>query len=685
MSRLAQESSPYLQQHAGNPVDWYPWGEAAFAAARQSGRPILLSIGYSACHWCHVMAHESFEDPDTAALMNRLFVNVKVDREERPDVDRIYQLAHQLLTRRGGGWPLTMFLCHDDQRPFFGGTYLPPEPRGGMPAFRTVLERVAQVYREQPEALREQSALLVETLARIEQPQDPWGGTLDDAPLVALRAELEQRFDRTWGGFGAAPKFPHPPMIARLLRDWRATARKAEPDLQALFMATLTLKRMIEGGLFDQLGGGFARYSVDERWEIPHFEKMLYDNGQLLSVLADAALATGDADFARAASATADCLIRDFRLPEGCFAAAFDADSEGHEGAFYTWTPEQVRAELAGPDAALFEARFGLDGAPNFEQAWIPVIRRSLQDLAQDARFGPDPAQLARRLDAACAKLLARRASRTWPSRDDKRLTGWNALAIRGLADAARALGREDWAQAACDAVDDLRARHWRDGRLFTASRGEATARIAGTLDDHALLLDALLQLGTVRFRAADLQFAIDLAEALLSRFEDREHGGFWFTADDDEPLIHRSRTFADDATPAGSAVAAGALLRLGGLLAEPRYLLAAERTLRSAWVLLADQPLGYVQMATSLEDWLHPPAIIVLRGEAGEIALWRRELQRIFDPRVAVFAVPAGESDLPAALAAKAAGAATTAWVCRGTHCEAPLTDLAALRAALA
>jgi hypothetical protein len=281
--------------------------------------------------------------------------------------------------------------------------------------------------------------------------------------------------------------------------------------------------------------------------------------------------------------------------------------------------------------------------------------------------------------------LLAERARRPRPARDDKRLTGWNALAIRGLADAARALGREDWAQAACDAVDDLRARHWRDGRLFTASRGDQPARIAATLDDHAFLLDALLQLGTGRFRAADLQFATDVAEAMLERFEDREHGGFWFTAHDGEQLIHRSRVLADDATPAGSAVAAGALLRLGGLLTEPRYLLAAERTLRSAWTLLADQPLGYVQLATSLEDWLHPPAIVVVRGAPDSIAPWRRELQRGFDPRVVVYGVPAGEPALPPALADKVPGHGTTAWLCRGTHCEAPFTELCALQAALA
>jgi uncharacterized protein len=366
-NRLARETSPYLQQHAANPVDWYPWGEAAFAAARTSGRPVLLSIGYAACHWCHVMAHESFEDPATAAVMNELFVNIKVDREERPDVDRIYQLAHQLLTRRGGGWPLTMFLTHDDQRPFFGGTYFPPAPRFGMPAFTELLQRVALFYREHQPELRQQSEVLVDALQRIDAPSAAAAGPLTDEPLKLLRSELEQRFDREHGGFTPAPKFPHAGMIDRLLRHWHSTAGSASPDLMALFMATLTAKRMADGGLFDHVGGGFCRYSVDERWEIPHFEKMLYDNGALLSTYSCLASATGDAQFARVAQLTGGFLLRDFTAAEGAFISSWDADSEGHEGLYYLWTPDALRAVL-GPEAAapfeLASARGSRRGGP---------------------------------------------------------------------------------------------------------------------------------------------------------------------------------------------------------------------------------------------------------------------------------------------------------------------------------
>ncbi|HTQ36883.1 MAG TPA: DUF255 domain-containing protein, partial [Steroidobacteraceae bacterium] len=399
-NRLAGATSPYLLQHAANPVDWYPWGEEAFAAARASGRPILLSIGYSACHWCHVMAHESFEDPATAAVMNELFVNIKVDREERPDIDRIYQLAHQLLTRRGGGWPLTMFLAHDDARPFFGGTYFPPAPRFGMPGFPALLARVAQYYREHGPELRAQSAALVDALAAIDAPADGPAGP-DEAPLRLLREQLEQRFDREYGGWSPAPKFPHAGIIQRLLRDWHAGARGAHPDLQGLFMATLTLQRMADGGLYDQLGGGFCRYSVDARWEIPHFEKMLYDNGALLSVYAAAASATGETAFRKVTRETADFLLREMRDPHGGFHSSFDADSEGHEGRFYVWTREQVAALLPPDDVGLFEARYGLDRPPNFEGSWHLTAARDIAELAAQGGFGGNAAQLEQRLDTA--------------------------------------------------------------------------------------------------------------------------------------------------------------------------------------------------------------------------------------------------------------------------------------------
>jgi len=688
-NRLATETSPYLLQHAHNPVDWHAWGPDAFAAARATGKPVLLSIGYSACHWCHVMAHESFEDPATAALMNELFVNIKVDREERPDVDRIYQLAHQLLTRRGGGWPLTMFLTHDDQRPFFGGTYFPPQPRHGMPDFRTLLSRVAQYYSERQQELRGQSQALVDALAAIDAPGAALTTGLHDAPLQLLRTLLEQRFDRQYGGFGAAPKFPHAGMIQRLLRHWQATAHDATPDLQALFMATLTLKRMADGGLYDHLAGGFYRYSVDDRWEIPHFEKMLYDNGALLSAYADAAVATGDADFAQVATQTADFLLREMRAPGGAFYSSWDADSAGHEGLFYLWTPAQIDAAL-GTDplhgaqvARLFKSRYGVDQPANFEGQWHLVARREPGELAESGEFSGEPAQLNRLLEAARLRLLQLRAQRVPPGRDEKILTSWNALVIKGLADAARALGRDDLAVAAAAAIAWLQQHHWRNGRLLATSR-DGDARLPAYLDDHALLLDAALSLLTVRFSTATLEFAILLADALLQNFEDAEHGGFYFTAHDHEALIHRSRSFSDDATPSGNAIAVSALQKLGWLLGETRYLAAAERGLRAAWPALAESPLAQVHMASALDDYLQQHSFVILRGEPAQIDLWRRELQRVWRPQTSVIAIAADTAQLPPALLEKKSQGSACAYLCRGSVCDAPCSNLADLLKAL-
>jgi uncharacterized protein YyaL (SSP411 family) len=682
-NRLAGATSPYLLQHAHNPVDWYPWGEAAFAAARASGKPVLLSIGYSACHWCHVMAHESFEDPATAAVMNELFINIKVDREERPDIDRIYQIAHQLLTRRGGGWPLTMFLSHDDQRPFFGGTYFPPEPRFGMPGLRALLARVAEYYHEHGPALRAQSATLVEALTSIDAPSADAPAALDDSPLKLLRQQLEQRFDREHGGWSPAPKFPHAGIIQRLLRDWHASSHESSPDLNALFMATLTLKRMADGGLYDQLGGGFCRYSVDERWQIPHFEKMLYDNGALLSAYANAASATGEPAFRKVTRDTADFLLREMQDPRGGFHSSFDADSEGHEGRFHVWNPAQIDALLDPPDAALFKARYGLDQPANFEGAWHLVVAREIAALAADGRFGGSAAELDQRLDQARTVLLKARAARVPPGRDDKILTSWNALAIHGLADAARALDDADLATSSARALVYLQQVHWADGRLLAASR-DGKAHLPAYLDDHALLIDAILALLTVHFDAGALNFAAQLADALLERFEDPEHGGFFFTASDHEALIHRSRSFSDDAMPSGNAIAAQALMKLGWLLAEPRYLTAGERTLRAAWSQLADSPLACTHMVNALEDQQRTHRFVILRGERTIIDAWRRDLQRVWQPLVSIIAISGDEADLPGALAAKQVAGEAVAYVCAGSTCHAPLHDLAAVRAAL-
>jgi len=543
-NQLSNETSPYLLQHADNPVDWYPWGEEAFTLARDLGKPVLLSVGYSACHWCHVMAHESFEDTATAELMNELFVNIKVDREERPDVDKIYQTAHQILMQRGGGWPLTMFLNAEDQRPFFGGTYFPNDERYGMPAFTDLLRKVASYFDERMDAVHQQGQKLSEVLGRLNPPAASAEDSLSAEPIKKVRHQLAESFDKEFGGHGGAPKFPHPGTMEWLLRAWRRSAEDAEPDLDALFMATLTLTRMADGGIYDHIGGGFCRYSVDRYWQIPHFEKMLYDNGPLLAVYAQTFLATGEKLFEKVANQTADWMLADMRSPEGGFYSSRDADSEGDEGKFYVWTPDEV-AELLEPGVyELFARKFGLHKEANFEGKWHLTVREDVDD--------PDDV-----IEAARQKLLDVRSGRIAPGRDEKQLTSWNALAIRGLTIAGRVLERADLIDAAESAITAILRNVFHDGRLL-ASYKDGKARFPAYLDDHAFLLDALLEQLQSRWDSTNLDFAVQLADLLLEYFEDEQGGGFYFTANDHETLMHRPKPLADDAMPSGNGIATG-------------------------------------------------------------------------------------------------------------------------------
>ena len=670
-NRLAKETSPYLQQHAYNPVDWYPWGPEALERAQQEDKPILLSIGYSACHWCHVMAHESFEDEATARLMNELFVNIKVDREERPDIDRIYQIAQQLITQRSGGWPLTMFLTPEDQRPFFGGTYFPKQARYGMPAFTDVLKRVSEYFQQNRAELRSHTDSLMQAFADMIPPAPQADLQLNAAPLQACRARLGQVFDSNYGGFGSAPKFPHPKSIERCFRDWYASAGQEKPDLQALFMATLTLKRMADGGIHDQLGGGFSRYSVDGHWMIPHFEKMLYDNGALLSVYAEAALATGDRFFASVASDTADWIIRELQSPEGGYYSSLDADSEGQEGKYYVWTPDEVRAALTPEEYAVFAPRFGLDRKPNFEGKWWHLhVFRLVEQVAGTARVSFDRAT--ELLESARRKLLAVRDKRVRPARDEKILTAWNATAIRGMAVAARSLGREDLATSATRALDFIRSTLWRDGRLL-ATYKDGRAHLNAYLDDYVYLADAVLELQQVRFRNDELLFARDLLDVVLARFRDPD-GGFFFTSDDHEALIHRTKTFGDDALPSGNGIAAFAFQRMGQVLAEPKYLEAAEQTLRAGWRVLERFPQGHVSLLHALEEVLNPPTIVILRGAADDIGQWQKDLARLYNPHRVILAIPDDTAGLAPALADKTPRGRAVAYVCKASTCSPPI-----------
>ena len=678
-NRLIHETSPYLLQHAHNPVDWYAWGPEALERARAEDKPILLSIGYSACHWCHVMEHESFEDPEVAAVMNALFVCIKVDREERPDLDKIHQTAHQLLTQRPGGWPLNMFLTPDDHTPFFGGTYFPKEARHGLPPFPEVLRRVSAFYKERRDELAQHNAAVRDAFARIESSAGP-ARALDDGAFARARAELENAYDPVFGGFGGAPKFPHPTNLAFLLR--YACAVSAHRDDKALGMALDTLRAMAAGGLFDPLAGGFFRYSVDERWMIPHFEKMLYDNGPLLELYADAYGATGEAAFERAARMTAEWAMREMQAPEGGYYATLDADSEGHEGKFYVWTREQVAALLAPEDYAVVERYYGFDQPPNFENRYWHL--HTYQDLAAVAAALEIDADAARaRLATARTALARERAQRARPGRDEKIIAAWNGLMIKGMARAGLKLARPEFVESATAALDFVKTALWRDGRL-RATYKDGRAPHAAYLDDYAFLMDATLALLEARWRSEDLAFACALADVLLAHFEDRDHGGFYFTADDHERLAFRPKPFADEATPAGNACAAHALLRLGHLLGETRYLDAAERALKAMSPGFAQYASAHGAGLAALDEYFHPTQTIVLRGAAPTIDAWRARAHARFAPRRQTFVVPPNARDLPPALAARVATATAVAYVCEGTQCRAPITDLAAFDAAL-
>jgi uncharacterized protein YyaL (SSP411 family) len=667
-NRLAKEPSPYLQQHAYNPVDWHPWGEEAFAKARAEDKPVLLSIGYSACHWCHVMAHESFEDEQTAALMNEHYVCVKVDREERPDLDRIYQTAHQLLTQKGGGWPLTVFLTPDDKAPFFAGTYFPDEPRHGLPAFRGVLEHLHDVWREQRDEIRKQNGAFLESLAKLDAVQ-PHAARLDDAPLIAGRLALERDFDTKHGGFGSAPKFPHPATLEHMLRD----PREGPPSRMALF----TLERMAEGGIYDQVGGGFARYAVDEAWEIPHFEKMLYDNGPLLGLYAHGFARSGDERYRRVVEETFAWLERDMIAPNGAWCAALDADSEGVEGKYYLWTRDEVRTVIGADAYRAFAARYGLDAPPNHEGAWHLSVRRSIPALA--SLLEEPERDIETQIEMSLHRLRARRAVRVAPARDDKVITAWNALTIRGLATAGRLLHDNGLVKAAERALDALTRTAIVGGRLHSTWK-DGVALQRGFLDDHAFLADAAVELLQARWRRSDLDLAIDLVEQMLARFQ-AQGGGFHLTPDDHEPLIQRPRHFADESLPSGNGVAARVLQRLGWLLGEPRYLEAAERTLRAGWSTLERHPHACPSLLGVLADTLSAPRLVVLRGSAHDLEPFKSVLREHPQVGELSFPIPLDAADLPPALASKTAKGPAVAYVCRGSVCGPPVVEPAHLR----
>jgi len=676
-NRLADETSPYLLQHAHNPVDWYPWGPEALARARAEDRPILLSVGYSACHWCHVMERESFEDEATAALMNERYVCVKVDREERPDVDSIYMTAVQQMTGHGG-WPMTVFLTPEGA-PFYGGTYYPREPRYGMPSFRQVLLAVWEAWRERRDDVDRSADDLREMLRR-NAAALPAASALDAGVLDRAQAELARRFDPRWGGFGAAPKFPQAMVLELLLRHWKRTG-----SAEALEMATLTLRRMAEGGMYDHVGGGFARYSTDAQWLVPHFEKMLYDNALLARAYLHAWQATGDAEHRRVVEETLGWVTREMTSPEGGFYSALDADSEGEEGKFYLWTADEVDALLGPDDGRLFRRYYDVSDAGNFEGKNILHTARALDVVA--AAEGVPPERLRAVVERGRRILYEARAKRVWPGLDDKVLTSWNAMMLHAFAEAARVLERDDWREAAVRSAELLLGGLRPGGRLMRTYK-EGHAKIPAFLEDHALLVDALLALYEATWDARWVREARGLADELLERFWDDGAGVFYDTASDAEELVVRPRDVFDSATPSGSSSAVMALLRLGELVGESRYRAVAERALAGSMELMARIPAGFGHLLNALDFALATPTEIALVGDpaAEDARALLRTVSRAYLPNaVLAFRAPdTGDDDaqLIPLLESRAMlkNGRATAYVCERLACKQPVTDPTAL-----
>jgi uncharacterized protein YyaL (SSP411 family) len=667
-NRLAKEKSPYLLQHARNPVDWFPWGDEAFAKARAENKPVFLSIGYSTCHWCHVMERESFESEAVAAELNAHFVSIKVDREERPDVDKIYMTFVQA-TSGHGGWPLNVFLA-PDRRAFYGGTYFPPEDRHGRPGLLTVLLQISQLWETRHEDILRTAGDLHQRLARLTQTEPAAGAVLTPAVLRAAAAKFKAEYDPANGGFGGAPKFPQPSLPAFLLRTgvkWR--------DAEAMQMVLHTCERMAAGGIRDQLGGGFARYSVDERWLVPHFEKMLYDNAQLVSLYLDAFLASGDTRHADVARDILRYILRNLTHPDGGFYSAEDADSEGKEGKFYCWTRAEMAVCLTPEEFVVAARYFGVSEAGNFldHSDPEPLPKQNVLSIA-DPQLGPGEAEL---LASAKAKLLAVRAGRVRPHLDDKVLASWNGLMLGALARAYSVLGDEQYRSAAERNLAFLRVTLWDEATQTLYHRwrdGERDA--AQLLSAYAFLLAGVLELYEATLEPEPLAFAVVLGEAMRARFYDETHGGFWQTPATASDLILRLKEDYDGAEPSGNSVACMALLKLAAICDRADFRQMAERTLQLFAERLQRLPQAMPHLLQALDFWLTEPArvVIVDGGDAAGRNALLRAANGVFQPNKVVLGT-AGPVEAFAKSLPVTAGRAT-AFVCTGTACQPPTCD---------
>jgi hypothetical protein len=680
---LIHETSPYLRQHAGNPVDWYPWGPEALAAAKQLDRPIFLSIGYSACHWCHVMEHESFENDSIAALMNAHFICIKVDREERPDLDQIYMNAVQLMTRRGG-WPMSVFLT-PELKPFYGGTYWPPDARMGMPGFRDILVKVNEAWLERRSELAHSAEELTAAVREMAA-QAGERAPLNESHLRLGMQRLISIADRRYGGFGGAPKFPHATDIRVLLRCWKRFG-----DSDALAVARLTLDKMAAGGIYDQLGGGFHRYSTDERWLAPHFEKMLYDNALLVPAYLEAFQATGDVDYSRVVRETLDYVLREMTQSQGGFYSTQDADSEGEEGKFFVWTEAEIEQLLGAADARVFNYCYDVSADGNWEGHTI--LNRPKTTAQASKVLGIDDAELATVLDRSRPKLFAARQQRIHPGRDDKVLVSWNGMMISALATAAQVLGDERYAAAARNAADFvLSTMRAPDGKLLHSFK-DGQARFNAYLDDYAHLIDGLIDLYQATFEPRYLGEAVALAEKMIALFHDDQDQGFFYTSSDHEQLIARNKESHDGSTPSGNSMAAWALLRLGRICGRSDFEKRAVTTLEFLSSVLAQAPTAAGQALIALDFLLGPTreVAIVDGSRPAETAEVLAALHRRFLPNKIVLRKTAAMTDdkLPATVAPllkgkTARGGNATIYICDHGTCGVPVVGVKGLEAAL-
>ena len=676
---LSTESSPYLLQHKNNPVYWYPWGEEALQKSKSEDKPIFLSIGYSACHWCHVMEHESFEDIEVADILNENFVSIKVDREERPDIDSIYMDAVQMISGQGG-WPMSMFLF-PDLRPFYGGTYFPPDDRWGRPGFKSLLVRIVELYKKDRDNLQINASKIVDSLQNYSKPQNS-DEELTSSFITNAISSLKERFDSKWGGFGEKPKFPPSMALMLLLRQW-----KKNGDSKVLEIVEFTLQRMALGGMYDQLGGGFHRYSVDEYWLIPHFEKMLYDNALLVRVYIEAFQATKNLFYKSIAIETLDYVLREMCSSEGGFYSAQDADSEGEEGKFFAWTPSEICEVLGEKDGKIFSSFYGITEKGNFEKGTSALfIEKPPKKFAEDN--GIEYEKLLFLLQNAKEKLFKHREKRIKPSLDDKILTSWNGLMIGSMAYAGRVLNNQNYLDFAEKSADFILEKMWNGKRFFRSYRlGEG--KLNAYLDDYAFMVQGLTELYEATFNSRWLNAAVDISHQMIELFQDDQSGGFFFTSKDHEKLIVRKKMSQDGAIPSGNSVAVLSLLRLSRISGEVDFKRAAEKTIETFSHILNSAPAALHMMLVGLDFYLDTPMEIVLSGnlESGDTKEMLNVIHSVYLPNKVIAFNSNDDSKtlfLPILKDKSPVNNKATVFLCENYACKLPMIDPEAVRKSL-